>query len=69
MPPSALSEITAAEMQVQKVDWDGNRLEEAVVEEKEAAFSLVSILLISMIFIVVLVIAYINRKLLIAKFK
>jgi len=56
-------------MQGQKVDWDGNRLEEAVVEEKEAAFSLVSILLISMIFIVVLVIAYINRKLLIAKFK
>ena len=69
LPPSALTEITAAEMLGYKVDWDGNRIEEAVVEEKEAAFSLVSILLISMIFVVVLVIAYINRKLLIAKFK
>lgn len=39
------------------------------MEEAESPFSLVSILLISMIFIVVLVIAYINRKLLIAKFK
>ena len=40
-----------------------------LAEEYKSVFSLVSILLKSMIFIVVLVIAYINRKLLISKFK
>lgn len=55
-----------------KIDWDGDPVE---IEEEpkddlpEKTFSIISTLLICMIFVVVLVIAYINRRLLISKFK
>ena len=62
-----MSEITAAEILI-KTDWDGDILEEEEMVP-ESPFSLVSILLISMIFLVVLVIAYINRKLLMSKLR
>ena len=72
LPASAFSQITAAGMPSLKINWDGEPLEipesETPVEESHS-FSAISIILICMIFVVCLVIAYINRDLLIEKFK
>lgn len=69
--PSAISKITAKSMPSIKVNWDGEPVETKTLEGiiTASAFSHISFLLICMIVVVCLVIAYINRRLLIDKWR
>lgn len=73
LPASALSPITADDMPAIQVDWDGEPVElepaETETEEIDSSFSSVSILLLCLIIVICLTVAYINRKLLMAKFR
>ena len=71
LEPDAISPITAADMPTPKVNWDGELLVAPTPEEKntKTEFSAISVILVVMIVLVCLLVAYMNRILIVEKLK
>jgi hypothetical protein len=67
LPTTAFSQLTAEDLKTPELNWDGEKVEEE--EEKIIEFSIISMLLVGMIFLVCIFVTFINRIKLLARIR